>query len=115
MVQTKSAKDFAQEFLHSLRSGNRITLQSLNGIYVHPEVKDELVVVALVAGDTKGEGGQGMAFALRKQKAVELITELAKGLAQVGGLDVDTKKSGDNTLTVSFDLDLSKTREENPS
>ena len=101
-----SANEFIERFQKQLASGEPIQLGYLKNVFISVEKKDDVIVMVLLSGVSKqAKHSQGMAFALRPDLAVGLITRLVESLYLLKG--VDARSIGKPaTVTIDFKDDL---------
>ena len=95
-----SAEEFIKRLLDEMPAG-QVTMAHLRAVKVFAEKKDDLLVVILLSGVANKEGSQGMAFAARPETVVELITQLARGLVELRGVDL---ASAGESMEMKIDL-----------
>ena len=101
-----SANDFLRRFQEQLASGEPIQLGYLKNVFISVEKKDDVIVMVLLSGVSKqAKHSQGMAFALRPDLTVGLITRLIESLYLLKG--IDARSIGKPaTVTIDFKDDL---------
>lgn len=108
---TISAKEFLSRFQDQLGSDEPIQLGYLKNVFISVEKKNDTIVMVLLSGvSERHEHSQGMAFALRSEGAVGLVTQLGKCFLHLH--DIDPKSSGkmiidfaDGKFEIKYDYD----------
>ena len=97
-----SAKEFIGRFQEQLASGEPIQLGYLKNVFISVERKDDTIVMVLLSGLSKrAKHSHGMAFALRPDLAVGVITRLVESLCLLKGVDA---RSIGKPVTVKIDF-----------
>ncbi|MDE2823369.1 MAG: hypothetical protein OXK79_07670 [Chloroflexota bacterium] len=96
MSDTKRAEDLLRELKESIQSGNTMTVQRLDGLYMHPVAKDNTIVMLLHTG----RGGHGMAVALTYHTATTLLQALGTAIVEISEARDQMRGSADMTIPI---------------
>ena len=82
-INIKTSNEIIDQFRDAMSSGNGMTITNLTAIHVSVERKDDLIVVMLLSGTAGSEGSHGIAFTVRSDVTVQLLTQLTCALLRL--------------------------------
>ena len=81
-MNVMTSKEMIERF-EDMLSGRSMTISNLTAIQVSVERDDDLLVVMLLSGTAGTEGSLGMAFTVKSDVAVQLLTQLTCALMRL--------------------------------